>query len=61
MEDGEAPINEEELPDAGNSNAKLYPPIEEAHESRQEEDPQQPPTGDAAAVRDGEPAPNDAM
>ena len=51
-------INESELPDAGNSDAKLYPPVEEA-EGPQDDDPQQAEHGDAAAVRDGGPQPND--
>ena len=53
-------INEEELPDAGNSNAKLYPKVEDAQGSGPEEDEQQASHGDAAAVRDGGPEPNDA-
>lgn len=60
-ENREGPINEEELPDEGNSNAKLYPPVEEADAGGQEDDPQQPTSGDAAAVREGSPEPNDAM
>ena len=53
-------INEKELPPEGNSNARIYPPVEEAGEKREEEDPQQAPHGDAAAVRDDAPEPNDA-
>ena len=52
-------INEEALPEEGNSNARLYPPVEEA-EGNHEDDPQQAEHGDAAAVRDGAPEPNDA-
>jgi hypothetical protein len=53
-------INEKELPEAGNSNARIYPPAEDAGEKRDEGDPQQAPHGDAAAVRDDAPEPNDA-
>ena len=53
-------INEKDLPKEGNSNARLYPPVEEAGGHGQEEDPQQPEIGDAAAVRDGGPQPSDA-
>ena len=54
-------INEEELPQEGNSNARIYPPVEQADGSdNPEEDPQQADQGDAAAVRDGGPSPNDA-
>lgn len=53
-------IDEEELPQAGNSNARLYPPVEEAPAGGGEEDEQQATHGDAAAVRDGETEPNDA-
>jgi hypothetical protein len=52
-------IDEKELPKEGNSNARIYPPVEKAEE-RREEDPQQASHGDAAAVRDGAPEPNDA-
>jgi hypothetical protein len=53
-------IDEKDLPPAGNSKAKLYPPVEHAEPGGQEEDVQQPPHGDAAAVREGAPEPNDA-
>lgn len=53
------PIDEKDLPEEGNSNARLYPPVEDAENP--EDDPQQPQQGDAAAVRDGEPAPHDGM
>jgi hypothetical protein len=54
-------IDEQELPKGGNSNARIYPPDEEAGEpDNREDDPQQAEQGDAAAVRDGGPAPNDA-
>jgi hypothetical protein len=53
-------IDEKELPKEGNSNARIYPPVEKAEERREEEDPQQASHGDAAAVRDGAPEPNDA-
>jgi hypothetical protein len=53
-------INEKDLPEAGNSDARLYPPVEKADDEAREGDPQQPETGDAAAVRDGAPEPNDA-
>jgi hypothetical protein len=53
-------INEKELPQEGNSNARLYPPADKDEEGqRQEEDPQQAPHGDAAAVRDDAPEPNE--
>ena len=52
-------INEKELPPEGTSNARIYPPVEEAGEKREEEDPQQAPHGDAAAVRDDAPEPNE--
>jgi hypothetical protein len=52
-------INEKELPPEGNSGARIYPPIEEAGEKREEEDPQQATHGDAAAVRDDAPEPNE--
>ena len=54
-------IDENELPEAGNSNARLYPPVEDAPQGgNEQEDEQQPSTGDAAAVRDGGPELNDA-
>jgi hypothetical protein len=53
-------INEKELPEEGNSNARLYPPVEESTPGGQEDDAQQPAHGDAAAVRGGGPEPNDA-
>jgi hypothetical protein len=53
-------INEKELPEEGNSKGRLYPPVEKAEETRDEQDPQQATHGDAAAVRDGAPEPNDA-
>jgi hypothetical protein len=53
-------IDEKELPEEGNSNARLYPPVEEAEAGGEEEDAQQPASGDAAAVREGGPQPNDA-
>jgi hypothetical protein len=53
-------IDAKDLPEEGNSNARLYPPVEEAEAGGQEDDAQQPATGDAAAVRDGAPEPNDA-
>jgi hypothetical protein len=53
-------INEEELPQAGNSKARIYPPVEETKPGAPEDDPQQAGHGDAAAVRDGAPEPNDA-
>jgi len=53
-------IDENELPQEGNSNARIYPPVEESEPGGQEEDPQQPEHGDAAAVREGGPQPNDA-
>ena len=52
-------IDEKDLPQEGNSNARIYPPAEEAGEKRDEEDPQQAPHGDAAAVRDDAPEPNE--
>ena len=54
-------IDETELPEAGNSNARIYPPVEKDEDAAtREEDPQQPEQGDAAAVREGGPSPNDA-
>lgn len=53
-------IDEKELPREGNSGARIHPPFEEAGRQREEEDPQQAPHGDAAAVRDEAPEPNDA-
>ena len=44
------PIDEEELPNAGNSNAKIYPRIEDAQGDEPQEDEQQATHGDAAAV-----------
>jgi hypothetical protein len=52
-------IDEKELPKAGNSKARLYPPVDEASGREEDEDPQQPGIGDAAAVREGGPKPND--
>jgi hypothetical protein len=54
------PIDEEELPRAGNSDARLYPPVEETEAGGDEDDEQQATHGDAAAVRDDAPEPNDA-
>jgi hypothetical protein len=53
-------IDEKELPEEGNSNARLYPPVEETGPGSQEDDAQQATHGDAAAVREGGPEPNDA-
>jgi hypothetical protein len=53
-------IDEKQLPEEGNSNARIYPPVEESEPGGQEDDPQQAPHGDAAAVRDDAPEPNDA-
>ena len=53
-------IDEKELPPEGNSNARIYPPVEKADEADHDDDPMQPDQGDAAAVRDGGPSPNDA-
>lgn len=54
-------IDEKELPQEGNSNARLYPPVEDAPQGgNEQEDEQQPSFGDAAAVREGGPQPNDA-
>jgi hypothetical protein len=49
-------IDVEDLPQEGNSNARIYPPADEADagERREEEDPQQAPSGDTSAVREGE-------
>jgi len=52
-------IDEEELPQAGNSNAKLYPKVEDAQGDQPQDDEQQATHGDAAAVRDGAPEPNE--
>lgn len=52
-------IDEKELPEEGNSNARIYPPVEESEPGGNEEDPQQPEHGDAAAVREGGSKPND--
>jgi hypothetical protein len=54
-------INEKELPKEGNSNARIYPPVEEAAPENREDDPKQPESGDAAADRGEGPEPNDAM
>jgi hypothetical protein len=54
-------IDEEELPPAGNSAARLYPKVEDAQGDEPQDDEQQPTHGDAAAVRDGGAEPNDAM
>lgn len=51
------PIDIEELPQEGNSNARIYPPIDETEpgeDTQGDDDPQQPRTGDASAVREGE-------
>jgi hypothetical protein len=53
-------IDEKELPKEGNSNARIYPPVEKDDGEQHEDDPMQPDQGDAAAVRDGGPSPNDA-
>jgi hypothetical protein len=53
-------IDEKELPEEGNSNARLYPPVEETGPEHGDDDLQQPDSGDAAAVREGGPQPNDA-
>jgi hypothetical protein len=53
-------IDEKELPEEGNSNARIYPPVEEAEAGGQEEDVQQASHGDAAAVREDAPEPADA-
>jgi hypothetical protein len=52
-------IDEKELPPEGNSNARIYPRVEDSEPGGEEEDPQQPEHGDAAAVREGGPQPND--
>ena len=52
-------IDEKELPEEGNSNARIYPPIEKTKPGG-DEDPHQAEHGDAAAVREGGPKPNDA-
>jgi hypothetical protein len=54
-------IDEKELPEEGNSNARIYPPVEEAARDEPEDDPKQPESGDAAADRGDGPEPNDAM
>jgi hypothetical protein len=59
-EERDEPIDEEGLPKAGNSEARLYPPVEKAPAGGGEDDEQQATHGDAAAVRDGAPEPNDA-
>jgi len=50
------PIDVDDLPQEGNSNARIYQPADkdDARDAREEEDPQQPPTGDAGAIREGE-------
>lgn len=53
-------INEKDLPKEGNSNARLYPPVEESGQGAEEADAQQATHGDAAAVREGGPKPDDA-
>ena len=55
-------IDEKDLPKEGNSNARLYPPVEETEPGGRDDDDdaQQAPHGDAAAVREGGPQPNDA-
>jgi hypothetical protein len=53
-------IDEQELPQEGNSNARLYPPAGKDDGGNREEDPQQANQGDAAAVRDEGPSPSDA-
>jgi hypothetical protein len=55
-------INEKDLPPEGNSNGRIYPPVEKAKDDadEREDDPMQPAQGDAAAVRDGGPSPNGA-
>ena len=58
-EQQDGPIDEEELPPAGNSDAKLYPKVEDANDEQPEDDEQQATHGDAAAVRDGDTEPND--
>jgi hypothetical protein len=52
----QSPIDEDALPQAGNSDARLYPPADEAGESEGAGDdaPGQAEHGDAAAVREGE-------
>jgi hypothetical protein len=52
-------IDEKELPQEGNSNARLYPPVEEAGSGSNDDDAQQATHGDAAAVRDDAPEPNE--
>ena len=54
-------IDEKELPKEGNSNARLYPPADEAGPEDREDDPKQSESGDAAADRGEGPEPNDAM
>jgi hypothetical protein len=54
-------IDEQELPPAGNSKGRLYPPADKDEAGADgDDDPQQAPHGDAAAVRGGGPGPNDA-
>ena len=52
-------IDEKELPQEGNSNARLYPPVEETGPGSEDDDAQQATHGDAAAVRDDAPEPNE--
>jgi hypothetical protein len=52
-------IDEKELPEEGNSNARLYPPVEQADAEEAEQDPGQPASGDAAAEREGTPEPSE--
>ena len=53
-------INEKDLPKEGNSNARIYPPIEEAQDAEHESDPMQPAQAAAAAARAGAPSPHAA-
>jgi len=53
-------IDTEDLPRAGHSDDKLYPRVEDAQGDEPQDDEQQATHGDAAAVRDGGPQPNDA-
>jgi hypothetical protein len=50
-------IDEKDLPQEGNSKARLYPPVEEAEAGGKEDDAQQPASGDAAAERGDQPEP----
>jgi hypothetical protein len=54
-------IDPKDLPEEGNSNARIYPPADQAGPEDREEDPKQPESGDAAADRGEGPEPNDAM